>query len=231
MECVAIDGVAGAGKTTVAKLLAEKLGWYYLNSGSLYRTFAFKCLQMNVDINDTESVKKCADKIEIDVVFDKKTGAQTIFVNKEQVDFNKLAESNVEFATTIVAQVEKVRNKLTEIQRHIASNFKVVMEGRDVGTVVIPNSKYKFFLIASMSERVKRVKKRQKSAGIKNISTEQIEKDLQARDERDMKRKISPLKKADDAILVDSSNMPAEKVAEKMYKIIKDYNAELDNIK
>lgn len=221
MESVAIDGVAGAGKTTVAKLLAEKLGWYYLNSGSLYRTFAYMCLQMNVDINNAESIKKIVDKIQIDVKFDKQTRSQIIIANNEQIDFDKLSEPNVEFSTTIVAQVEKVRNKLTEIQRQIASNYKVVMEGRDVGTVVLPNSKYKFFLIANMSERVKRVQKRMKSAGIKNISTEQIEKDLQARDERDMKRKISPLKKADDAMVVDSSNMPAEKVAEKMYQIIK----------
>lgn len=221
MECVAIDGVAGAGKTTVAKSLAKKLGWYYLNSGSLYRAFAYQCLQMQVDINNVESIKNCADKINIMVDFDKKTGLQKIFINSNQVDFNKLEASDVEYSTTIIAQIEKVREKLTEIQRKIAYQHKVVMEGRDIGTVVMPEAKFKFFLTASVDERVKRVKTRLIESGVKNLTDAQIKKDIKARDERDMKRKVSPLKKADDAIMVDSTNLSADKVAETMFNIIK----------
>lgn len=220
MECVAIDGVAGAGKTTVAKLLAKKLGWYYLNSGSLYRAFAYQCLQLQVDIKNIESIESCVDKINITVDFDKKTGLQKIFIKTNQIDFNKLEAPDVEYATTIIAQIGKVREKLTNIQREIAYKHKVVMEGRDIGTVVMPEAKFKFFLTASVDERAKRVKNRLIESGVKNLTDAQIKKDIKARDERDMKRKISPLRKAGDAITVDSTNFSADEVAEIMFNII-----------
>ncbi|MDD2445904.1 MAG: (d)CMP kinase [Clostridia bacterium] len=219
MNCIAIDGPAGSGKTTAAKMLAVKMGYYYLNTGALYRAFAYQCLEMKIDINNTEKVISCIDEINIDVKFEGKSNQRVIVNGKDVTD--KLSLQNVEQSSSIISSIKEVREKMTKAQQNIAKQLDfVVVEGRDIGTVVVPDSKFKFFLTASVEERARRVANRLKESGVLDFSLKQIEIDILKRDERDINRKISPLRKADDAIEINSTFKNPEEVVDEMYSYI-----------
>ncbi|MDD4686378.1 MAG: (d)CMP kinase [Clostridia bacterium] len=219
MNCIAIDGPAGSGKTTAAKMLAVKMGYYYLNTGALYRAFAYQCLEMKIDINNTEKVISCIDEINIDVKFEGKSNQRVIVNGKDVTD--KLSLQNVEQSSSIISSIKEVREKMTKAQQNIAKQLDfVVVEGRDIGTVVVPDSKFKFFLTASVEERARRVANRLKESGVLDFSLKQIEIDIMKRDERDINRKISPLRKADDAIEINSTFKNPEEVVDEMYSYI-----------
>lgn len=219
MNCIAIDGPAGSGKTTAAKMLAVKMGYYYLNTGALYRAFAYQCLEMKIDINNTEKVISCIDEINIDVKFEGKSNQRVIVNGKDVTD--KLSLQNVEQSSSIISSIKEVREKMTKAQQNIAKQLDfVVIEGRDIGTVVVPDSKFKFFLTASVEERARRVANRLKESGVLDFSLKQIEIDIMKRDERDINRKISPLRKADDAIEINSTFKNPEEVVDEMYSYI-----------
>lgn len=156
MNCVAIDGPAGSGKTTAAKMLALKMGYFYLNTGALYRAFAYQCLEMKIDIHNTEKVIKHIDDINIEVKFEGKSNQRVIVNGKDVTD--KLTLQDVEQASSIISSIKEVREKMTQAQRKIAEQLDfVVIEGRDIGTVVMPDSKFKFFLTASVQERARKL--------------------------------------------------------------------------
>jgi cytidylate kinase len=219
MNCVAIDGPAGSGKTTAAKMLALKMGYFYLNTGALYRAFAYQCLEMKIDIHNTEKVIKHIDDINIEVKFEGKSNQRVIVNGKDVTD--KLTLQDVEQASSIISSIKEVREKMTQAQRKIAEQLDfVVIEGRDIGTVVMPDSKFKFFLTASVQERARRVANRLKESGVLDFSLKQIEMDIIERDKRDINRKISPLRKADDAIEIDATFKKPEEVVNEMYNHI-----------
>ncbi len=205
-KIVAIDGPAGAGKSTVAKKVAARLGYTYIDTGAMYRAVGLKVSEREKNFSE-EILKEVTEKIEIE---SDETGK--IFANGEDVtEIGKFASD--------VSKFPFVRKKLTELQRKMAETKSVVMEGRDIGTEVFPNADFKIFLTADVSERARR---RFEELREKNIAAnlDEIEKDIAARDKQDSERKIAPLKKADDAILIDSTNLAIDEVTEKILSIV-----------
>ena len=214
---IAIDGPAGSGKTTIAKLLSEKLGFLHLNTGSMYRAMAYYYIKNNIDFEDEKQVEKHIGEINIDIRYE--NGKQADYLNGEYVT-PFLREERVSYGSSFVSQFKAIREKATFQQRKIAENMNVIVEGRDIGSKVLPNADYKFFLTATSEERAKR---RYKENLEKNIecSFEEILKTVKERDVRDSTREISPLVKAEDAILVDSTNLSISQVVDFMMSYIK----------
>ena len=212
---IAIDGPAGAGKSTVAKGIAKKLGFIYIDTGAMYRSVGYFCLKNNIDTLDEESVNKAIDNIKIDLKFVDKM--QRIYLNDSDIT-DLIRTEEVGNATSQVSVYKKVRENLVLRQQEIAHENDVVMDGRDIGTVVLPNATLKIFLTASSLERAKRRVNELKEKGIiKDI--QEVQKEIEERDYRDSNREISPLKQADDAILVDTSNMEIEEEIEYIIKL------------
>lgn len=211
-KIVAIDGPAGAGKSTVAKNVAARLGYTYIDTGAMYRAVGLKVSEREKNFSE-EILKEVTEKIEIE---SDETGK--IFANGEDVT-KKIRTPEIGKFASDVSKFPFVRKKLTELQRKMAETKSVVMEGRDIGTEVFPNADFKIFLTADVSERARR---RFEELREKNIAAniEEIEKDIAARDKQDSERKIAPLKKADDAILIDSTNLTIEEVTEKILSIV-----------
>lgn len=212
---IAIDGPAGAGKSTIAKLIAKKLNYIYIDTGAMYRAFGLYYLKNKVDINSEEDVNKLISQINIEITYD--GSVQQIILNSENVT-NEIRTEEVSQAASIVSSYKLVREKLVHIQQQLASKNNVVMDGRDIGTVVLPNANIKVYLTASVEERAKRRYKELIEKG-QNVILEEIEKDIKERDYRDMNRENSPLKQAEDAILIDSSNMTIEEVIDEILKL------------
>lgn len=211
-KIVAIDGPAGAGKSTVAKNVATRLGYTYIDTGAMYRAVGLKVSEREKNFSE-EILKEVTEKIEIE---SDETGK--IFANGEDVT-KKIRTPEIGKFASDVSKFPFVRKKLTELQRKMAETKSVVMEGRDIGTEVFPNADFKIFLTADVSERARR---RFEELREKNVAAnlEEIEKDIAARDKQDSERKIAPLKKADDAILIDSTNLTIEEVTEKILSIV-----------
>lgn len=211
MYSVAIDGPAGSGKSTIARILADKLDISYVDTGAMYRAVALKVKEENLDTED--KIKKVVEKINIDFINSK------IYMDNIDVS-DKIRTEEISKMSSEISKYPFVREKLVKIQQNIAKNKPVVMEGRDIGTVVLPEAEYKFYLTASIESRALRRFKQNEEKGI--ISNyDEIKEDIILRDENDKKRLISPLMKADDAILIDNSNLTLEENVEEMLRIIR----------
>ena len=204
---IAIDGPSATGKSTLAKALAKELSFIYIDTGAMYRAVGLYNIRKNVDLNNEADVVNTLKDISIDIKYIDKE--QRIFLNGEDVS-NQIREEKVGTAASIVSTYKKVREVLVDLQRSLANVQNVIMDGRDIGTVVLPNASLKIFLTASSEERTKRRYLELKEKG-KDVSIEDVAKELKERDERDTKRANSPLTKAEDAILVDTTNMNIEK--------------------
>ncbi|EPH13017.1 (d)CMP kinase [Facklamia hominis] len=214
---IAIDGPAASGKSTVAKILASKLKATYIDTGAMFRAVTLYLLKQEGLITRVELWdQKLAD---IDIQLEMTEFGQKVFLNQEDVT-EAIRSQEVSRQVSKVAADLKVREYLLKEQRRLARDQDVVMDGRDIGTTVLPQADYKFFLIASSRVRAQRRFDELSKNGHRPISIEQIEKDIQARDEYDRNRKYAPLKKAEDAIEIDTSNMTIDEVVEKMLTFI-----------
>ncbi len=213
---VAIDGPAGSGKGTITKLVGKKLNLIYIDTGAMYRSVAVYSLRNGVNLENEKDIKKMFENIKIDLKND--NDVLKVYLNKE--DITKLIRTpEIDEQVKIVATIQPIRIKMVDLMREVAKNEDVIMEGRDIGTVVFPNADIKVYLDANVEERARR---RYKENCEKNIdcSYEKILNDMIERDESDLTK--GGLRKADDAIIVDSSNMTIEEVTNKIIEIIKD---------
>lgn len=204
---IALDGPSGAGKSTVAKALAKRLDIIYLDTGAMYRSLAYVAVKQGLDVNDEAAVKPMLDNLDMKII----TGdSQQIIVNGENVT-PFIREHYVSKAASDISALPSVRIKLVELQRKIAKNDCVVLDGRDIGTYVLPDAKYKFFITAAPEVRAKRRFEELKAKG-DAPSYEKVLEDIKVRDYNDSHRAFAPLKQADDAVLVDTTNMLIDEV-------------------
>ncbi|MBC8526393.1 MAG: (d)CMP kinase [Candidatus Cloacimonetes bacterium] len=217
---IAIDGPASSGKSTTAKILAKKLNCIYLDSGSMYRALAIYLLEQDIDINNEIMLKKVLSKVDIKIICQSKIGDNTILLNGNDVSL-KIRNPDITNYSSIIATKQIIRERMVELQRKIAGNQSIIMDGRDIGTVVFPDADFKFFLTASLSERAKRrwLELKNKSRDYKSL--QKVEQDLEKRDYLDKTRKIAPLKMAEDAILIDTTDLTIAEQVEKIENIIK----------
>lgn len=205
---VAIDGPAGAGKSTIAKAIAAKIGYVYVDTGAMYRAMALYFLRAGIASNDEAKISSVVDDISVSIKYE--DGAQHVILNGEDVTGLIRTEEvgNMASASSVYAPV---RSKLVALQQELAKTTDVIMDGRDIGTVVLPNADVKIFLTASVECRAKRRFDELVAKGME-ADFDKIAKDIEERDYRDSHREISPLKQAEDAILVDSSDMTIDEV-------------------
>ena len=205
---VAIDGPAGAGKSTIAKAVAAKKGYVYVDTGAMYRAMALYFIRAGISADDEKAISESVDDIVVSIKYE--DGAQHVILNDEDVTGLIRTEEvgNMASATSVYSAV---RTKLVALQQELAKTTDVIMDGRDIGTVVLPNADVKVFLTASVECRAKRRFDELKAKGAE-ADFDQIAKDIEERDYRDSHREISPLKQADDAVLVDSSDMTIDEV-------------------
>lgn len=209
---IAIDGPSASGKTEVAKKLSEILKITAIDTGAIYRAFTLFCLKNNVDINNKELVISMIPKVEVNLNMDK------VYLNGEEVS-TCIRSNEVSIATSIVAQIGEVREFVSTIQRKIASTTNVVMQGRDITSVVLPNAQIKIFLTASLDVRAKRRYLEMQAKG-QDYSFEEVLENLRKRDENDITREVSPLVKTDDSVEIDSSDLTVDEVVEKILKLV-----------
>lgn len=214
---IAIDGPAGAGKSTIAKAVAKELEFIYVDTGAMYRAMALYLLQQGISPKETEKMEEACAKAEISIVYEE--GAQQVLLNGENVT-GLLRQEEVGNMASVSSANPKIREKLVELQRILASRENVVMDGRDIGTCVLPNAQVKVYLTASARTRALRRCKELEEKGISCV-LEEIEADINERDHRDMTREISPLQQAEDAVLLDSSDMTIEEVKEAIISLYK----------
>ena len=212
---IAIDGPAGAGKSTIAKLVAKKRGYIYVDTGAMYRAMALYLLRTGVDISDRAAIAKACQNADISSAYQK--GEQVVLLNGENVNAY-LRTEEVGNMASVSSAVPEVRKKLVELQQELAAKEDVVMDGRDIGTVVLPNADVKVYLTASTHTRaMRRFLELQEKGQMADL--EKIEADIADRDYRDMHRETSPLRQAEDAVLVDSSEMTIEQVVERILSL------------
>ncbi len=217
MTAVAIDGPAGAGKSTIARAAAKELGYIYVDTGALYRAVALYVLQK--DVSPTDTVKVCALLKEISVSLEYEDGEQKVMLCGKDVS-GLIRSAEVSMASSKVSAIPEVRSFLFSVQRDIARTHNVIMDGRDIGTVVLPNAQVKIFLTASAEVRARRRYNEMIQKGMKAEYGEVL-KDLQQRDYNDVHRKVSPLKKAEGAVSVDTTGETLEQSVARLTKIIK----------
>ncbi len=205
---IAIDGPAGAGKSTIARETARRLGFIYVDTGAMYRAMALFLLRQGLDPKDQQAVEAACTQAQISLAYE--DGAQQVILNGENVTGLIRTEEvgNMASATSVYVPV---REKLVQLQKELAARENVIMDGRDIGTCVLPDAPVKIYLTASVRVRAMRRFKELQGKGI-SCSLKEIEKDIQARDEQDMNRELSPLRQAPDAVLIDSSAMTIEEV-------------------
>ncbi|RKM57991.1 (d)CMP kinase [Butyrivibrio sp. X503] len=214
---IAIDGPAGAGKSTIARRVAKNLGFIYVDTGAMYRAMALFMIKEGIGADETEKiVEKC--KV-ADITIKHENGEQMVFLNGENVN-GLIRTQEVGNMASAISVIGYVREKLVELQQKLAETTDVVMDGRDIGTVVLPNAECKVYLTASSKVRADRRFKELTEKGIE-CDIDVIEKEIIERDYRDMHRDISPLKQADDAVLVDSSDMTIDEVVDKIITLYK----------
>ncbi|NLM04768.1 MAG: (d)CMP kinase [Clostridiales bacterium] len=212
---IAIDGPAGAGKSTIAKKLAQRLNITYIDTGAMYRALTYKIITNNVDINDIESINKLIEDTEITIL------KNDLYLDNYLLDDSKIRSHDVNEKVAHIAQLPEARKKLVALQQKIALNNSVIMDGRDIATHVLPNADIKIYLTASVKERaLRRYKELIKKDP--NIELESIERSIIERDNIDSKRKYAPLKKDDDAIIIDTTGLGIDEVINKIIDIIKD---------
>ena len=214
---IAIDGPAGAGKSTIAKRLAKELGYIYVDTGAMYRAMAYYFLKNHISAEDENRIAAACEHVDITIRY--QDGEQQVILNGENVN-GVIRNEEVGNMASSTSVYPVVRKKLVELQQQLAVKENVIMDGRDIGTVVLPNADVKIYLTASSKVRAKRRYDELTSKG-EVCDLEQIEQDIIDRDYRDMNRETSPLKQADDAVLLDSSNLDIDGVVKKMKEIIK----------
>ncbi|BCN31421.1 (d)CMP kinase [Anaeromicropila herbilytica] len=212
---IAIDGPAGAGKSTIAKSIAQKLEFIYVDTGAMYRAIAFYFLRNGIKPEENQKIQECIHEINITIEYE--GDVQQVILNDENVTAHLRTEEVGNMASKFATNRD-VRLKLVDLQRNIASTKNVIMDGRDIGTYVLPNANLKVYLTASSTERAKRRWLELKNKGIESDINE-IEQDIIQRDEQDMNREFAPLRKADDAILLDSSNMTIDEVVNEIIEL------------
>lgn len=214
---IAIDGPAGAGKSTIAKKIAKKMNYIYVDTGAMYRAMALFLIRNGVKKDDTEKIEEVCQQADISIEY--KDGEQMVLLNGENVN-GLIRTEEVGNMASVSSANGKVREKLVQLQKELAKKADVVMDGRDIGTCVLPNADTKVYLTASSAVRAKRRFDELTQKG-ENCDLQKIEEDIMERDHRDMTREISPLKQAEDAVLVDSSNMTIDEVVEKIISLCK----------
>jgi cytidylate kinase len=217
---IAIDGPAGAGKTTISKTLATKLGYSYIDTGALYRGFALKASREGIDIHDDDKLKKMCE--ETDLCFKNKNGELKLYL--DGVDVSKeIREPHMSIRASDISARPVIRKALLNVQRKLGENGEVILEGRDIGSVVFPDADLKFYLDANVEERAKRRHRDFINAG-KSVDLNGLIEDIKKRDLNDSKREHAPLTKTDDAIYVDSTNYTINEVIELMIREVKKKN-------
>lgn len=215
MYNIAIDGPAGAGKSTIAKIVAKKKGFIYVDTGAMYRTMALACHRLGIAADDEERVIKTCENVEISLDYINDT--QVVYLNGEDVSAFIRAEE-IGNMTSAIAVYGPVRTILVKLQRKLATEKNVVMDGRDIGSAVLPNADLKIYLTASSRTRAERRYKELTEKGV-SCNIDDIEKDIVERDYRDMHREVSPLVQTKDAVLVDSSDMTIDEVVETIIRL------------
>lgn len=219
MSSIAIDGPAGAGKSSIAKALSKRLGYIYIDTGAMYRAVALFFVENNVSDGTDSRIESLLDKLEISIKYE--DGAQKVILNGEDVT-GKLRLEEIGKLASKFSAIGSVREKLVALQRKLAQKENVVMDGRDIGTVVLPNADLKIYLSASSKVRAKRRYLELLEKGYTDLDINEIEDEIIKRDEADMNREISPLKQADDAYYLDSSDMTLEEVVSKILSMVKE---------
>jgi cytidylate kinase len=216
---ITIDGPAGAGKTTVAKAVAKRLGFLYLDTGAMYRAMTLKALKARITAEEKERLVEMVNETILIVKKDEKKGMRIWTDGQEVTD--KIRTEEVTNNIWWVCKVKEVRNKAKRMQKDIGSDGRIVVEGRDIGTVIFPDAPYKFYLDASIEERAKRRWLEQKNKGMETSDMEKLKQDIEKRDKSDMERELAPLKKADDAVHVDTTNLSIDGVVDKILVYIR----------
>lgn len=217
---IAIDGPSGAGKSTIAKALAKELGFVYIDTGAMYRAVGLYVLRKGIEPTDLAGVEPLLDDINISL--DYEDGTQKIYLNGEDVSGLIRTPQISKYASDVSALVP-VRLKLVELQRQLAKSKSVIMDGRDIGTYVLPDAQLKIFLTASSDERARRRFEELKAKGVE-CNLEDIARDMAQRDENDSKRAFAPLKAADDAVVLDSTTLNQDEVTAEIAKLLKERN-------
>ena len=218
---IAIDGPAGAGKSTIAKKVAAQLGFIYVDTGAMYRAIGVYMLDNQVDKTDLAAVEAALEHISVEIAY--VDGEQKVLLNGECVN-HRIRTEEVGLAASAFSAIGLVRAKLLDLQRELAAKTDVVMDGRDIGTMVLPNADCKVYLTASSRVRAERRYKELTEKG-QMADLDKIEEDIKARDHQDMTRAIAPLRQAEDAVLVDSSEMNIDEVTECILNIFRKCNA------
>lgn len=219
---VAIDGPAGSGKGTITKLVGKKLNLANIDTGAMYRCVALECLKRNIDSTDLLNIEKVLNEIQIE--FRKEDGKDLVFLNNENVS-EKIRNPEVDACVAKFAAIKIVRDKVTPMQREMGKKADIIMEGRDIGTVVFPNADVKIFLDCSVEERANRRYKQNLEKGI-NTTYEEVLKSIQERHKLETQRAVAPLIQAEDAIYIDSTHLSIEEVCEEIIKIVKEKRTE-----
>ena len=214
---IAIDGPGAAGKSTIAKCLAKKLNYVHLDTGAMYRSTAYKALQNHISLEDEEAVCKMLENTKIQLATD-----GSIFLDGEDVS-DKIRTNEISLAASLVSKLANVRHMLVERQQEMAKEKGFIMGGRDIGTVVLTDAEVKIYMTASPMARAKRRYEQNIAKNIPTGSIEEIAKEIAERDLQDMTRENSPLKKADDAVEIDTSDMSIEEVTEYIYRLAKPF--------
>ena len=217
MYNIAIDGPAGAGKSTIAKIVAKELGYIYVDTGAMYRTMALACYRAGINADEEEKVVEKCQSVKVTLGYE--DGAQKVYLNGEDVS-TEIRQEVIGNMTSAIAIYPPVRKILVEMQQSLAETNDVVMDGRDIGTAVLPNADLKIYLTASSRTRAERRYKELAEKGVE-CNIDDIEADIKDRDYCDMNRDVSPLVQAEDAVLVDSSDMNIEQVVEKIKSLVK----------
>lgn len=216
---IAIDGPAGAGKSTIAKQVAKELGFIYVDTGAMYRAIAVYLIENNIPVENESIVGGSVADISIEIKYE--DDAQQVYLNGRNVTGNLRTEAVGNMASKSSA-LPCVREKLLDIQKNLAASYDVVMDGRDIGTNILPNAELKIYLTASVEVRAKRRYDELVSKGETGVELDSIEKDIAQRDRQDMERKIAPLRRAENAVLVDSSDMTIDQVKEAIIGLAKE---------
>ena len=214
---IAIDGPAGAGKSTIAKKIAKEMGFVYVDTGAMYRALAIHFLKNGLKPEDTEGIKAACKSASVTIQYEE--GAQQVYLNGENVTAMLRGEAVGNMAS-VSSAIGEVRAQLLELQREMARTNDVVMDGRDIGTNILPNADVKVYLTASVEERARRRYVELQEKGV-SCNLEEIAHDIEERDTRDMNREIAPLKQAEDAVYVDSSDMTIDEVVKTIISLCK----------
>ena len=215
---VAVDGPAGSGKSTITKLVAKSLGFNYVDTGAMYRALTYNFLSNGLDELEEEEIKELLSKTDFKVEY--VDGVQYVYVNNVEVS-DKIRTAEVSKFTSLFAKSPAVRDFLIDTQRNLANTNNIIMDGRDIASVVLPNADVKIFLTASVEERARRRVLDFERQGIENVDFEKVKEDIKARDWQDENRDIAPLIKVESATLIDTTSLTIDEVVEKMTELVK----------